>query len=281
MIRGMTDDASLDRARSANQVQAHWLGAFEKGQLGRYMLLPGDPDRVTTMADQWDSATEYPLARGMRLALGEYRGTAISAFSTGMGSPSAEIALNEVASLGADTFIRVGTTGALQPGLNNGELVINEACVRLDGTSPNYARPEYPAAASYEVTLALIQAAEGRKEPHHVGVGATTSSFYAGQGRSSYNGFRGVTTGIVEEMQAAGVLNFEMEGAALLTMSRLFGLRAGVVCSIIAQRIDDVWEDAGGVERACRVAAEAVHLLDQWDQLKAQNNKCYYSPALS
>jgi uridine phosphorylase len=238
------------------------FGPLHSVGLPRYVLLPGDPDRVDLLAGLWEEARTYDLSRGYRAAVGYYRGEPLAALSTGMGGPSLELALTEAARLGGDTFIRVGTAGALQPQLRNGDLVVDEACVRLDGTSAAYVRPEYPAVASLEVTQALVEACRRLGVRYHVGVGATTASFFAGQGRANPAGYEPPDVrAVLEEMRGAGVLNFEMEGATLLTLARLLGLRAGQLCSVIAHRLTGEWTDAGGIERACRVASEAVTVL--------------------
>jgi uridine phosphorylase len=167
-----------------------YLKAFGKATIPRYVLVPGDPDRISVMASQWDESKEYPMLRGFRGAVGNYKGAEIAAVASGIGGPSLEHILTATAELGGDTFIRVGTTGAIQEGIENGDLIIDEASVRLDGTSHMYIRDEYPAAASFEVTLALVQAAEHFGFRYHVGVGCTTASFYAGQGRPSFGGFK-------------------------------------------------------------------------------------------
>ncbi len=247
-----------------------------------YVLMPGDPDRVSIMAKQWDEAKEYPLLRGFRAAVGVYHGAKIAALSHGIGAPSVEGSIVRAAGLGAHTVIRVGTTGAIQEGIECGDLVIDEASVRLDGTTPLYVRNEYPAAASFEVTMALVEAAERLGYRYHVGVGCTTASFYAGQGRTSYGGYKlSHIDDFFEDIRKMGVINFEMEGAALLTLGRLFKLRAGVIASVIAQRLTGKWDDAGGVERACRVGAEAIRILTEWDELKKRFDKKYYYPGLS
>ena len=252
----------IDAERTDAERGPKLLERFGKGDLGRFLLFPGDPDRIPLVTQTWDSVEEFSLDRGYRGARGSVEGTRVSAISSGIGGPSLEVVMVEAASLGIDTFIRVGTTGALQGGLRCGDLIINEASVRLDGTSASYVRAEFPAAASYEVTAALVQAARQVGATHHVGIGATTASFYSGQDRPSFKSFRSKQTdGLLEEMRRAGVLNFEMEAATLFTLARLFGLRAGSVCSVIAHRITGEWNDAGGMERSCRVANRAVSLL--------------------
>ena len=247
-----------------------------------YMLMPGDPDRISVMARMWDKAEEYPQQRGYRAAIGEYKGAKVSAMTSGIGAPSMEWKLTEAAEAGAHTIIRVGTTGGIQEGIECGDLIINDACIRLDGTTNLYVRPEFPAAASFEVTMALVEAAETFGYRYHVGTGCTSASFYAGQGRTAFGGYKlSDTDTFFEDIRKMGVLNFEMEAAALLTFARLFKLRAGVVASVIAQRLTGKWDDAGGEERACRTGVEALRILASWDQKKTRENRKYYFPGLS
>jgi uridine phosphorylase len=256
------------------------LGDLARAGLPRYLLMPGDPERVSLMARQWSKAREHPLPRGFRAATGQFNGVALASLASGMGAPSLELMLTEAVQAGAETIIRVGTTGSLHAHIENGHLIVNEAAVRLDGTTDFYARPEYPAAASYEVTLALVEACERLSVPYHVGIAATTSSFFVGQGRMA-SGFRGRGgADVVAEMREAGVLNFEMEGSALFVLARLLGVRAGMVTSVIGNRVSGEWADRGGTERACRVAAEAVTILAEWDRLKEASSARSYFPSL-
>jgi len=242
------------------------LTALAALDLPRYVLLPGDPDRIKVMAGQWDEARVIDLPRGYCAAVGTYRGVRISAVSTSIGAPSLELVFTDLARLNVDTFIRVGTTGTLHADIAIGSLIINDAAVRLDGTTHLYVRPEYPAAASHEVTFALVDAAAALGTPYRVGTGATAGSFLAGQGRPAFKHYKSPEgERIFEEMRRAGVLNFEMETAALLTLARLYSLRAGSVCSVIANRISGDWGDHGGIERACLAGAEAVRRLAVWD----------------
>ncbi len=204
------------------------LPGFKLGDLSEHLLLPGDPDRVSLMASQWDSAVEYDLPRRYRAAVGTHKGVRIGALSHGIGAPSLECALTEAADLGVKTFIRVGTTGSLHTHISCGDLVVNDASVRLDGTTHAYVPAEYPAAASHEVTTALIEACRGMGVRYHVGLGCTTSSFYVGQGRPGFDGYRTARSEqVVDELARSQVLNLDMETAALLTLARIYGLRAG------------------------------------------------------
>ena len=129
-----------------------------------YVLTPGDPERVGKIASLWDSFQEKAYHREYRTVTGFYYKTPISCTSTGIGSPAMSIAVEELTRIGAHTFIRVGTTGGIQPGQKMGDLVISTGAVRLDGASRDYVIPEYPAIAHYQVVQALIQAAQELKK---------------------------------------------------------------------------------------------------------------------
>jgi uridine phosphorylase len=235
--------------------------------LPRHALLPGDPDRVTVIAGQWEDRRMVDLPRGFRAAVGTYKGARLCAVSTGIGAPSLEGVFTDLANAGVDSFVRVGTTGSLHADIVTNSLIINDAAVRLDGTTPLYVRAEYPAAASWEITQALVTAAREAGAAHRVGTGATAGSFLAGQGRPAFGGYMSPEgERILDEMTRAGVLNFEMETAALLTLARLFGKRAGSICSVIANRVTGEWGDEGGIALACRIAAEAVVILSAGEE---------------
>ena len=152
--------------------------------------------------------------------------------------------------------------------------------MRLDGTSPQYVQIEYPAAAHYLVVLALIQAAEELGVRYHLGVSASTASFYTGQGRPGWQGYtQGWTEQIVPDLQRAGVLNFEMEAATIFTMLGLYGLRGGSVCAVAANRVTDTFKK-DGVETSIDVANRAVRILQTWDAEVAARGKTTWYPGL-
>jgi len=253
---------------------------IKPGEIAEYVLLPGDPDRVPVIAELWDERWEVSRHREFRVWTGKIGSRLISACSTGIGSSSASIALEELARAGAHTFIRVGSTGSIHPEVDLGDLVISAAAVRLEGASLDYARPEYPAFASYEVVLALIEAAEILNVKYHVGVTATTDSFYLGQGRAGYRGYSwSYSREIIRDLRAMGVINFDMETSAILTISSIYGLRAGSVCAVFANRIKDTFEISGEKEAAA-VAVEAVKILQEWDELKKKHGKSQIYPSL-
>jgi uridine phosphorylase len=256
--------------------------ACGKGDLAGYLLLPGDPDRVTKIVKFWDSAGEVSTHREFRSFTGRYKGVPTSVLSTGIGPACMSIAVNEAANVGVHTFIRVGSTAAIQRDIACGDMVISSAAVRLDCTSNCYVMPEYPAVANYEVLLALIEAAEGLGvKNYHVGVTATTADFYAGQSRVAAGGRLGQNENLLPALQKAGVLNFEMETATLYTLASLFGLRAASVCAVFANRCTDEFRADGAEETAIRIANEAVKVLSGWDKLKEKAGKPWLFPSLT
>jgi len=253
---------------------------IRRGEAAPYVLMPGDPDRVPKLAKYWDEAREVSFHREYRVWIGRVGKAPIMACSTGIGAPSTVIALEELARAGAHTFIRVGSTGAIQGGINLGDLIITEAAVRLEGTSTQYTIKEYPAYACYEVILALVEAAEKIGVRYYVGVTASTDSFYTGQGRPGYNNYTwSYSEKITEDLKRMRVLNYEMEASALLTVASLYGLRAGAICTVFASREEGKF-GTEGEEKLAHVAAEAVKILHEWDETKRKYNKKYLYPSL-
>jgi uridine phosphorylase len=232
------------------------------------VLLPGDPERIPTIAADWTDAEEVAHHREYRTVTGMYKGTPVSATSTGIGSPSAAIAVEELARVGVDTLVRVGSCGALQADTAPGDLVITEGAVRGEGTSDEYVREDYPAAADGEVVAALVAAAEELGHDYHVGTTLSTDSFYAGQGRPGFGGYLPPgQADLVSELRAAGVKNVEMETSAILTLAGIYDLRAGAVCTVYANRETGAFE-VTGESRAAETASLAVHLLARMDEVK-------------
>lgn len=254
----------------------------KSGDVAPSVLIPGDPARVRKIASLWDNAREVANHREYHTMTGAYQGVPISCTSSGIGGPSLAIAVDELCRIGVNTFIRVGSTGGIQKGQKVGDLVISTGAVRLEGTSKDFVIPEYPAIAHYEVVMALIEAAEEFKVRYHVGITASTDTFYTGQGRPAYKDyFPSFKENIFRDMQAAGVLNFEMEAATLFTMASLFGKRAGAVCCIVANRVTDDFEINDEMQkRAGLVASRAIVILSKWDKVKTQNKKQYFYPSL-
>lgn len=249
-------------ARSPKVGEAVYHLRLRPGDVPRYVLLPGDPGRVPLIARHWEDAVEVARHREYVTWRGVYRGVSVAATSTGIGSGSTAIAIEELLRVGADTFIRVGTCGALRREIGVGDLVIGVAAVRFDGASRWYAPPEFPAVADWRVTVALAEAAASLGVRHHIGVVASTDSFYVGQERPGFDGFLPPwSRGLIDTLRSLRVLSFEMESATIYTLAYIYGARAGGVYAAIANRETDEFQPEAGVEDAIRVANEAVRIL--------------------
>ena len=252
----------------------------KNGDVNRYVLLPGDPGRVKGIADEWTESKFVADNREHRTYSGSLEGVPISCCSTGMGGGSASIAFEELAALGADTFIRVGSCGAINEAVECGDLIVCSGAMRQDGTSPQYIDLSYPAVAHYEITAALVEACERLCITYHVGISCTTSSFYCGQARPGYKGYRqSFFADKVQDLDRAGVMNFEMEAATIFTLSGIYGLRAGAVFAVVAHRLKNkfIYE---GIDKSILAANEAVKILAEWDARKRAKNKKYWFPSL-
>ncbi|HLC17954.1 MAG TPA: uridine phosphorylase [Thermodesulfobacteriota bacterium] len=234
-------------------------------------FLPGDPARSEAIARRVSEvhATPYlKLAskREFTTFLSETARRRVLVTSTGIGGPSTSIAIEELARLGVRTFIRVGTTGSIQDHLKVGDCVITTGAVRLDGASTHYAPIEYPAVADYGVTNALVRGAEKAGVRHHVGITASSDTFYQGEEREdSFRKYiiRGLR-GSAREWRELGVLNYEMESSTLLTITSSMGLRGGCITGVI-NRAGRGGITASmvkkGVENVIRAAVAALEFL--------------------
>jgi uridine phosphorylase len=269
----------MDSEDPNEEVQYH-LGVGPDDVAGP-VLLPGDPDRVPKVAEAWDEAEETAHHREYRTMRGRYEGAPLSCTSTGIGSPSAAIAVEELARVGTDTFLRVGSCGVIQPGVDVGDLVITTGAVRQEGTSDEYVRGDYPATASHEVVNALVAAAEELGYDYHLGVTCSTDSFYAGQSRPGFGGYeRPDNDERLAELHEAGVLNFEMETAAICTLAGLYDLRAGAVCTVYANRETGEFRPEGE-RRAGRCASRASAILAEMDDRVAETGAKSWHAGLS
>jgi len=245
------------------------------------VLLPGNPERVSKITDVWETATEVASHREYRTATGRYQETPISVTSTGIGGPSMGIAVEELARVGAETLIRVGSCGTVRSDIAVGDLVITSGAMRGEGTSEEYIDESYPASADYEVIAALVAAAERLGHDYHVGVTLSTDSFYAGQGRPGFEGYEAPGgDDLVETLKSANVANIEMEAATLLTLGNLYGLRAGAVCAVYANRETGAFVTAGARD-AAETASLAVALLAEMDAITDAAGVDRWHPGLS
>lgn len=239
------------------------------GDLAPYILTCGDPARARRIARYFDRVEVRRRNREFVTLTGRYRGIPVSVLATGIGPDNTAIAVIEASQcISPATFIRLGTTGALQDYIGLGDLVITEKAIRDENTSHYYAPPDFMAPAHPAVVQALKAAAAELKIPHHVGITCTTSDFYAGQGRTA-PGFTCRDPGKVERLRAAGVLNFEMEMSAYLTLAHIssLSLRAGGACVVLdnvitgGETFASRKEKERAVGRLIRMGLRALELL--------------------
>lgn len=252
----------LSAAKPATSRGRQYHIACGPSDVGRYVLLPGDPERVPKIARYWDERREVSTHREYRIITGRMGNVEVSACSTGIGCPAAAIAVEELARVGGETFIRVGSCGAIQPGIECGDLIVATGAVRLEGTSGQYAPLEYPAVSNHEVLLALTESCRRLGVKFHVGVVASSDSFYVGQARPGFKGYApSWSKNIIPDLRKAHVLGFEMETSAIYVLASVYGLRAGSVCAVYANRVTDKFAPGAGESNCIRVANEAVRIL--------------------
>lgn len=229
-------------------------------QGARVAILPGDPERVARIAGQLVNARPLAHRREFSSWLGELAGKPVVVCSTGIGGPSTSIALEELAQLGVATFLRIGTTGAIQPHISVGDMIVTNAAVRMDGASRHFAPLAYPAVADFDCSCALVDAARELGLSPHVGITASSDTFYPGQER--YDTYSGRVTrelqGSLKEWQAMGVLNYEMESATLFTFCASQGLKAGCVAGVIVNRTEQEIPDPVQAQAAEQQAIDIV-----------------------
>lgn len=219
--------------------RAYHLGLSKEDVAGATLaLLPGAPERTEVLAQAFGKAKVLAFHREFKSVLAESKVGKILVVSTGIGGSSLSIAVEELARLGIQWFIRVGTCGAIQENIDVGDLVISEGAIRLDGASEHYAPLAYPAVADWRVVKVLQEACEVAGIPYHIGITCSSATFYPGQER--YDTFSQYVPrqfqGSLKEWQALRVLNYEMEVATLLVVARVFGLYAGAVCGVLVNR---------------------------------------------
>ena len=277
----MTDDGDNQADSEDPNTDRQYHLEVTSDDVADSVLLPGNPERIETITGLWDESTTVANHREYRTATGQYGGCDISATSTGIGGPSAAIALEELARVGSETFIRVGSCGAIQPEIELGDLVITSGAVRQEGTSKEYIKSEYPAVADQEVVCALVAAAERLGYDYHVGLTMSADSFYTGQGRPGFEGYEAPgSQRLLDELRNANVANIEMEAATILTLAAIYGLRAGAVCAVYANRSTGEFRTEGD-GRAAETASLAVALLARMDRIKREQGVDMWHAGLS
>lgn len=242
---------------------------IEHGDVGRYVILPGDPGRCEKIAAYFDDPVHLSTHREFNIYTGTLEGERVAVCSTGIGGPSASIAMEELFSSGADTFVRVGTCGGIDQKVRSGDLVIALSAVRQDGTSYEYAPEGYPATADFTICEALKTAAEEMDFPYHIGVVQAKDSFY-GQHAPQRMPVSSLLLQKWEAYKRLGVLASEMECAALYCVAASLGARCGCVLNTVWNQtrrdLGIIDADVHDTDAAIRVGIQALRNLIRKDK---------------
>ena len=242
-----------------------------KGDVGEYVILPGDPGRCEKIAQYFDNPVLVANNREYVTYTGTLDGVKVSVTSTGIGGPSAAIALEELVHCGAHTFVRVGTSGGMQKEVLGGDVVIATGAIRLDGTSKEYAPIEYPAVANFDVVMALRESAKELNHPYHVGVVQCKDSFYGQHSPESMP----IASELQNKWEAGirtGARTSEMESATLFIVGSTRRVRVGAVLLVVANQtrralgLEDI--QVHDTEAAIKVAILSLRKLIAQDKAK-------------
>ena len=244
---------------------------IRKGDVGRYVILPGDPKRCKKIAAYFENPVLVADSREFVTYTGTLDGVKVSVTSTGIGGPSASIAMEELIQCGADTFIRVGTCGGMALDVEGGDIVVATGAIRAEGTSKEYAPIEFPAVADLSVTNALVEAAKAEGCQYHTGVVQCKDSFY-GQHEPETKPVSYELMNKWEAWKRMGCLASEMESAALFIVASHLRVRAGSCFLVVANQEREKLGLENPVvhdtEKAIQVAVQAIRNMIKADQNK-------------
>ena len=256
-------------AMSASGDEREYHIHLKKGDVGRYVILPGDPKRCRKIAEYFDNPVLMADNREYITYTGYLKGEKVSVTSTGIGGPSASIAMEELVHVGADTFIRVGTSGGISLDVKGGDVVVATGAIRMDGTGKAYLPVEFPAVANYQIVNELVRAAEELDMTCHVGVVECKDSFY-GQHEPEK---KPVDYELINRWNAwfkGGALSSEMESSTLFIVGSCLKVRVGsVLLACMNQErgkrgMDNPWSEDTDIP--IRVAIKALENLIERDR---------------
>ena len=237
---------------------------LKEGDVGEYVILPGDPKRCEKIAKYFDDAKLVADRREFITYTGYLNGVKVSVTSTGIGGPSASIAMEELVKVGAKYFIRVGTCGGMDLDVKSGDLVIATGAIRMEGTSKEYAPIEFPAVANYDIVTALINSAKKLNLPYHVGVVECKDSFY-GQHSPELMPVNYELQNKWNAWLKMGCLASEMESAALFIVASYLKVKVGSIFLVVAnqerEKLGLENPVAHDTELAIKTAVEAIKNL--------------------
>ena len=225
------------------------------GDIARYVIVPGDPNRVPIISELLDDVQHQGQNREFNAARGKYKGVDVSVVSTGIGCPSTAIAVEELSHIGAEVFIRIGTSGSVDGSAQKGDIFIATAAVRDDGTSKQYIPIEFPALADIEVVDSLIKASEALNVPTKVGVCQSKDSFF-GEVEPERMPVSEYLDTKWKAWQRGGVGASEMEAATLFTLSSIFGLHSGGIFAVETH-------DKETIHKITKIVLESIYYMEK------------------
>lgn len=239
-----------------------WHIKCDPNEITRYVFTPGDQARAKKIADHFEDAHLVTESRGYMVYSGEFKGVKMTVCGTGMGGPAVAIGVEELAHMGADTFIRVGSCGVFQPWQKTGDVVIATGTVRAGGTANAYLPPIFPAVPTFQVLRSLVEASEEMDIPATVGVGIAGDAFYAPHDAAER-----------ELLKNAGLVFVEMESDTLFVVGALRGWRTGMVVASdgdpgVIKPADKEDDFRKGEQNAIKIAVQAMWKIAQSDQAK-------------
>ena len=239
-----------------------WHIKCDAKDISRYIFCPGDQKRAKKIADQFDNSRLVTESRGYIVYSGDYKGVFMTVCGTGMGGPAVAIGVEELAHMGGDTFIRVGSCGVFQEGQKPGDVIAASGTVRAGGTSMAYLPPIFPAVPTFSVLRSLVDSGEELKIPVTVGVGIAGDAFYAPRDESQS-----------KSMSSAGLVFVEMESDTLFIVGAVRGWRTGAI--FVSDGAPGVTKPEWGEEDfrrgemdTIKVAVQAMWKIARADQAK-------------
>jgi uridine phosphorylase len=242
-----------------------WHIQCDPDEISRYVFCPGDQARAKKIADHMDDARLVADSRGYAVYSGNYDGLFMTACGTGMGGPTTAIALEELAHMGTDTFIRVGSCGVFQEGQKPGDIIISSGTYRAGGTANAYLPLNFPAVPTFTISRTLVEAAEALNIPHTIGVGVAGDAFYAPRDRA-----------YVQMLTKAGIISIEMESDTLFILGAYRGWRTGALyASDGAPGLTKPdWGESAyrqGEQKAIKIALKAMKAVAEKDAQDAKD----------
>jgi len=205
---------------------------IEPGQIGEFVIMPGDPGRCHLIAEHFENPQLIAQSREYVTYTGKYKGLTVSVTSTGMGCPSAAIALEELIMSGVKYLVRLGTTGVLQKNINLGDIIIPTSAVRLEGTSVEYIPIEFPAVADIDIVDALVKVTHNKNQKSHIGIIMSHDAFYKGSVFADLDFLKREQVWI-----DSNVLSVENESSALFTIGYLRKVKVGTILTAVANHL--------------------------------------------